>query len=159
MLSVEGVVQHDGVGASVRVVQLAVESHSGLEGLEAEDADLVVGLHLLVVGLVIECQGKHSLFLQVGLVDPGEGLDNDGPATEEPWLQSSVFTRRTLAVVLVPEDDPVNARILVLPGNLRDAAVLASLLVLDLKWEQLTRIRYTGIDLIHLLVLLVDGGD
>ena len=141
------------------MLQAALEGHSRLEGLEAEDADLVVRLHLVVVGLVVECEGEHALLLQVGLVDPGEGLDNDGPAAEEPWLQCSVFTRRTLAVVLVPEDDPVNARILVLPGNLRDAAVLASLLVLDLKWEKLTRIRYTVIDLIHLLVLLVDGGD
>ena len=152
-------VQHDSVGAAVSVVQSAGEGHSGLEVLQTEDADLVVGLHLVVVCLVVECEGEHALLLQVGLVDPGEGLDNDGPAAEEPWLQSSVFTGRTLAVVLVPEDDPVNARILVLPGNLRDAAVLASLLVLDLKWEQLTRTRYTGIDLIHLLVLLVDGGD
>ena len=133
LLGVEGVIQHDGIGAAVRMIQLAVERHARLEGLETEDADLVVRLHLVVVGLVVECEGEHALLLQIGLVDPGEGLDNDGPAAQEPWLQSSVFTGRTLAVVLVSEDDPVDAGVLVLPGDLRDSAVLARLLVLHLK--------------------------
>ena len=63
-------VQHDSVGAAVSVVQSAGEGHSGLEVLQAEDADLVVRLHLVVVCLVVECEGQHALLLQVGLVDP-----------------------------------------------------------------------------------------
>ena len=49
-----------------------------------------------------------------------------------------------LAVVLVAEDDPVDAGLLVLPGHLGHASVAAGVLVLD------------GV---HLVVLGVDGRD
>ena len=55
-----------------------------------------------------------------------------------------MFPGGSLAVVLVPEHDPVDAGLLVLPRHLGHAAVVAGVLVLD------------GV---HLLVLGVDGGD
>ena len=77
-----------------------------LEVLEAENADLVIGVDLIVVGGVGKGQGEHSLFLEIGFVDTGKGADDDGRAVQVTWFQRCVFSGRTLAVVFIANDDP-----------------------------------------------------
>lgn len=62
---------------------------------------------LVVVGGVSESQRQHTLLLQVGLVNTGEGSNNDGVTTEMTGLESSVLTRRTLTVVAVTCEESV----------------------------------------------------
>lgn len=112
--------------------------------LSALDVDLVVGANLLVVGRVGESQGKHTLLLQVGLVDTSEGAGDDGKTAQVPRLKGSVLTGRALAVVPVTNNDPLDAVLLVVTGNVGDGTVIAVESVLDL---------------VGLAVLLVDGTD
>jgi hypothetical protein len=112
--------------------------------LSALDVNTVVGANLLVVGGLREGEGKHTLLLQVGLVDTSEGAGDDGKTTKVPGLESSVLTGRTLAVVPVTNDDPLDAVLLVVTGNIGDGTVLAVERVLDL---------------VGLTVLSVDGTD
>merc|ERR1712004_643836 len=80
LLGIEGVVQHNRVCAAVSVRQHAVQGHAWGEGLQSNNGNPVVGLNQLIVSLVVESQRQHTLLLQVGLVDPGKGLDDDGSA-------------------------------------------------------------------------------
>jgi len=112
--------------------------------LGAQKVDLVLGLDLVVVGGVGEGEGKHTLLLQVGLVDTSEGTGDDGQTAEVTGLQSGVLTGRTLTVVPVTNDNPLDAAGLVVTGSGRDGAELASEGVLDL---------------VGLIVHLVDGTD
>mmetsp|Transcript_36260 Transcript_36260/g.102163 ORF Transcript_36260/g.102163 Transcript_36260/m.102163 type:complete len:601 (-) Transcript_36260:497-2299(-) len=121
-----------------------LEVHPGGELLQAHDAELVVRRHQLVVRGVGEHQRQHPLLLQVGLVDAGERLDDHGRAAEVPGLQRRVLPAAPLAVVLVPDHDPADARRLVVPGSLRDGLVIARELVLHA---------------VGLVVLVVDGSD
>jgi hypothetical protein len=63
--------------------------------------DAVVGTNLVVVGRVGESKRKHTLLLQVGLVDTSERAGDDGGATQVPGLERGVFTGRALSVVVV----------------------------------------------------------
>ena len=100
--------------------------------LSAEDVDLVIGGELVVVGGVGEGEGKHTLLLQVGLVDTSEGAGDDGKATKVTGLESGVLTGRTLTVVPVTDNDPADALGLVVTGNSGDGTPLTSGEVLDL---------------------------
>ena len=102
------------------------------KALESLDIHLIIGLNLVVIGRVDESQREHALLLQVGLVDACERTGNDGQSTEVPRLQSSVFTRGTLAVVVITNDDPLDALVAVGSGDLGDATPFAGELVLDL---------------------------
>ena len=65
------------------------------------------------------CDCNHvKLWIIISWLLPREWLDNDGSASQEPRLQRSVFTRWSLAVVLVSEHHPVHSSLLVLPCNL-----------------------------------------
>ena len=112
------------------------------ETLQPENVDLVARPDLIIVVGVRERQSKHTLLLQVRLVDTGEGAGDDSKTTEEAGLESGVLTRRTLTVVVVTDDDPLDAVVAVVRSSLGDGAVLASDLVLDL---------------VSLAVLSVDG--
>lgn len=109
-----------------------------------EETHLVVGLNLVVVGGVSEGKRKHTLLLQVGLVDTGERTGDDGKTTKVAGLESSVLTRRALTVVPVTNDNPLDALGLVVTGDGGDGIPLASGKVLDL---------------VSLVVGLVDGTD
>ena len=85
---VEGVGDGDSVLGTVLVGDLEGQVLAGGELLQSENRDLVGSLDLVVVGLVLEPQGKHTLLLQVGLVDSGERLDDDGGTTQEPGFES-----------------------------------------------------------------------
>lgn len=112
--------------------------------LGALQVNAVVWLDLVVVCWVAEGQRKHTLLLQVGLVDTCEGSGDDCETTKMSWLESSVLTGRALAVVPVANDNPLDASLLVVTGNSWDSVDLTSLLVLDL---------------VGLAVGLVDGTD
>ena len=94
--------------------------------------NLVVGADLVVVGRVGEGKGKHTLLLQVGLVDTSERAGDDGRATQVPGLERSVLTGRSLTVVPVTYNYPWDAVLLVVTGNVGDGTVLAVENVLDL---------------------------
>lgn len=109
-----------------------------------EETHLVIGLDLVVVGGVSEGKRKHTLLLQVGLVDTGERTGDDGKTTEVARLESSVLTRRALTVVPVTNDNPLDTLGLVVTGDGGDGIPLAGGEVLDL---------------VGLVVSLVDGTD
>lgn len=100
--------------------------------LSAEDIDLVVGSDLVVIGRIGEGKRKHTLFLQVGLVDTGERSGNDGKTAKVTGLKSGVLSGRTLTVVPVTNDNPLNTLGLVVTGDSRDSTPLTIGDVLDL---------------------------
>lgn len=114
---------------------LGVDTHGdGLANgeLSAEDVDLVLRAELVVVGGVREGERKHTLLLQVGLVDTSEGAGNDGETAKVTGLESGVLTGRALTVVPVTDNDPADALGLVVTGNGGDGTPLTSGEVLDL---------------------------
>ena len=111
------------------------------DALEAEDVDLVARPHLLVVRGVDERQREHALLLQVRLVDARERARDDREPAEEARLERGVLARGALAVVVVADDDPLDAVVAVPGGGLRDAVPLAVDLVLDL-----VRLTVLGVD-------------
>ena len=129
---------------AIAVLEHEREVLTGRKRLEAEDIDPVIRADLLVVGGIGEREREHTLLLQVRLVDTGEGAGDDSKTTEEAGLESGVLTRRTLTVVVVTDDDPLDAVVTVVGGGLGNSAELACDLVLDL---------------VSLAVLGVDGTD
>merc|ERR1719487_1488966 len=113
----------------VRLAVLGVNLHGhGLANgeLSAEKVNLVIGVELVVVGGLGEGERKHTLLLQVGLVDTGEGTGDDGKTTEVTGLESGVLTGRTLTVVPVTDNDPADTLGLVVTGNTGNGAELTS---------------------------------
>lgn len=113
------------------------------ERFETKNVDLVGRLELVVVGGIGEGQGKHALLLQVGLVDTGERPDNDGETTEVTWLESCVLTGRTLAVVGVTNDDPLDTLLPVFSGNFGNTSPFTGELVLDVVGFAVSRVDGT----------------
>ena len=105
---------------------------SWLELVQAEDGNLVRPRNLVVVGSVLEPKRKHTLLLQVGLVDSGERSANDSSSTQESWLQSGVLSGRSLSVVLVSDNDPWDTSVSVVGGDSWDSSEFTSLLVENL---------------------------
>jgi len=141
---VEGVGQRDlERGAAIGGVDNHGEGLANLE-LGAEKVDLVLRADLVVVGGVSEGQGQHTLLLQVGLVDTGERSGNDGKTTKVTGLKSGVLSGRTLTVVPVTNDNPLDALGLVVTSDSGNGTPLAVGEV---------------VDLVGLIVGLVDGTD
>ena len=65
-------------------------------------------------------------------MDTSEGTDNDSKTTKEAGLESGVLTGGTFAVVVVTDDDPLDALVAVFSSDLGNSAVFAGVLVLDL---------------------------
>lgn len=125
---VEGVDELDVEGLAV----LGLDGHShGLANseLSALEVDLGIEGDLVVVLWVLEGERKETLLLQVGLVDTSEGAGDDGKTTKMAGFESSVLTGRTLSVVPVTNNNPLNTLGLVVTGNIRDSATLTSKLV------------------------------
>lgn len=140
---VEGVVELDVEGLALLGVDTEGDRLANGE-LGAEQVNLVLRADLVVVGRVGEGQRKHTLLLQVGLVDTGETAGDDSNTAKVTGLQSGVLTRATLTVVPVTDNNPLDAASLVVTSSSRDSTVLASDEVLDL---------------VSLTVLGVDGTD
>ena len=138
---VEGVRERDVFLSAVGVLDAEREVLAGREGLEAEDRNTVVGADLVVVGGVGEGEREHTLLLQVRLVDARKRACDDRQPAQEARLERSVLARRALAVVVVADDDPLDAVVAVVRRDLRHAAPLARDLVLDL-----VRLAVLGVD-------------
>lgn len=100
--------------------------------LGTEKINLVLRLDLVVVGGVSEGQRKHTLLLQVGLVDTSKAAGDDGKTTKVSGFQGGVLTRAALTIVPVTNNNPLDAAGLVVTSSSRNSIVLASEGVLDL---------------------------
>ncbi len=85
-------VQGDAILGAVLVPGHQGERNAGRERRQAQQADAVILLELVVVGRVREGQRQHALLLQVGLVDAGETLHDDGAAAQETGFHGGVLT-------------------------------------------------------------------
>lgn len=117
---------------------------SGCETLQAEDGDTVRGLDFVVVGRIDKGKSEHTLLLQIGLVDTSERADNDSQTTEEAGLEGCVFAGRALAIVVITDDDPLDALFSVFGGDLRNTSPFTSDLVLDFVCLTVLRIDSTN---------------
>lgn len=95
-------------------------------------ANRILGLNLVVVGRFGEGERKHTLLLQVGLVDTGKASGDDSKTTKMAGLESSVLTGATLAVVPVANNNPLDALLLVITGDGRDSTPVTGGSVLNL---------------------------
>lgn len=102
------------------------------KALQPQNINPITRLDLIVVSRVYKRQRKHSLLLQVRLVDARKRPYDDRQTAEEAGLEGSVFAGGTLTVVVVADNDPFDALVAVVCSSLRDRSVLASDLVLDL---------------------------
>lgn len=116
---------------------------TGLKVLEIKDGNLVGTGNLVIVGRVLEPQRKHTLLLQVGLVNTRKGSADDSSSTKESGLKSGMFSGRTFTIVLVTDNDPWDISVSVVRGNSGDRAKLASLLVENLVGLTVIRVDST----------------
>lgn len=116
---------------------------TGLKVLEVKDGNLVGTGNLVIVGRVLEPQRKHTLLLQVGLVDTRKGSADDSSSTKESGLKSGMFSGRTFTIVLVTDNDPWDISVSVVRGNSGDRTKLASLLVENLVGLTVIRVDST----------------
>lgn len=116
---------------------------TGLKVLEIKDGNLVGTGNLVIVGRVLEPQRKHTLLLQVGLVNTRKGSADDSSSTKESGLKSGMFSGRTFTIVLVTDNDPWDISVSVVRRNSGDRAKLASLLVENLVGLTVIRVNST----------------
>lgn len=116
---------------------------TGLKVLEVKDGNLVGTGNLVIVGRVLEPQRKHTLLLQVGLVNTRKGSADDSSSTKESGLKSGMFSGRTFTIVLVTDNDPWDISVSVVRRNSGDRAKLASLLVENLVGLTVIRVDST----------------
>ena len=116
---------------------------TGLKVLEIKDGNLVGTGNLVIVGRVLEPQRKHTLLLQVGLVNTRKGSADDSSSTKESGLKSGMFSGRAFTIVLVTDNDPRDISVSVVRGNSGDRAKLASLLVENLVGLTVIRVDST----------------
>ena len=117
---------------AIRVFGNQGEVYSRSELLKAFDVNSVLWSELIVVRRVDEGQSKHALLLEVSLMNTGKAADDDGQTTEEAGLQSGMFTRGAFAVVVITDDNPLDATVTVVGSGRWDSSPLACLEVLDL---------------------------
>lgn len=129
---VEGVVKSDILRRTILVVEAHGQRLAFLEVGKTQDVNLVLRLDTVVIGRVGKGQRKHTLLLQVGLVDTSERLGDNGGTVKETGFQSSVFTGRTFTIVFITNDNPLNTTGLVVTGNIRNTTEFTSEDVLDL---------------------------
>ena len=102
-------VEGEGITAAIVVFHSTAEWHARGEGGQTVDRDLITRLNLVIISGVCEGQGQHSLLLQIRLVDPGKGSNDDGLPSEMSGLKGSVLTGTSLSVVLIPNHNPANS--------------------------------------------------
>lgn len=98
---------------------------------KTKERDSVRRLDSVVVLTLNKVEGQKTLLLQVGLVDTGKGLGNDGKSTKVTGLKSSVLSGRSLTKVLTTDNDPADTLISVRNGSLGDTIPLTSVNVLN----------------------------
>src|SRR6266705_6030063 len=88
--------------------------------LESDEAYTVVLTEAVVVRRVTERERQQPLLLQVALVDAGEAAHDDRHTAQQPRRQSGMFTTAALAVVVIADDNPLQALGFIVSGDLRD---------------------------------------
>ena len=100
--------------------------------LETSQRDTVVFLYLIIIILVAESKRKHTLLLQIGLVDTGEALGKNHLHIEESRFHRSMFTRRALTIVIFCHYDAADILSFISLGSSRNLHVFAIQLVFHL---------------------------
>ena len=77
-------------------------------------------------------------------MDTGERAGDDGKAAEETGLEGCVLTRGTFTVVVVTDNDPLDAVVAVVGSGSGDGAEFAGELVLDLVSLAVLRVDSTN---------------
>src|SRR5688572_2610784 len=86
------------------MIQYKCERHLRSERCQVGEVDGVVFLYPVVVVLICKCKSQHSLFLQVGLVDTGEGLYEYDLYTKVARLHGCVLPGGSLSIVFIAND-------------------------------------------------------
>lgn len=95
---------------AILLVKTESERHTrGKVVLQPNDGDLVLWRNQVIVLGVSKCERKHTLLLEVCLMNTGKRLDNHGNTTKVSNFEGSMLTRRSLAVVFVTNNNPLNA--------------------------------------------------
>src|SRR5262249_31972258 len=102
---------------AVRLVDTHLDGPAGREARESRDAHPIHLLEQVVVLGVRERQRQDPLLLQIRLVDAREALDQSRSRSEVPWGHRGGLAARSLAVVLVADDDPADVSRLPVPGD------------------------------------------
>ena len=129
--------------STVRVLGNQGEVDTRGELLKTFDVNMVIWSNLIVVGRINKSQSKHALLLEVGLMNTGKAADDDGQTTKEAGLQSRMFTGRALAVVVVTDDDPLDATVAVVGSGRWNSSPFARLKISDLVSFTVSRINST----------------
>jgi hypothetical protein len=88
---------------------LQKQIHTRLQLISADDVQPVINTKIIVSCGIGERKRKHSLLLEVGLVDARKAAGYHGHSSEISRLQCSVLAAGALAVVPVADDAPSNA--------------------------------------------------
>ena len=100
--------------------------------LKTSQRDTIVFLYLIIIVLVAERKSKHTLFLQVCLMNSGKALSQDYLYVQEARLHSGMFTRRSLTVIILCNHDAADSLCLVSLSCCRNLNIIAIQLVLHL---------------------------
>ena len=73
--------------------------------LETSQRDTIVLLYLIIIILVAESKRKHTLLLQIGLVDTGEALGQHAAHVQVQGHQRRVFPAGALTVVMTSQQE------------------------------------------------------
>ncbi|KAH3664269.1 hypothetical protein OGAPHI_004621 [Ogataea philodendri] len=130
LLRVVGVRQLGGPSLTV----LRVDNHghwlAWSKVLQSNKVNLVIWVDLVVGSSINEVQWQKTLLLQVGLVDSGKRLGDNGKSTKESWLQSSMLSGGSLTKVLTTNNNPLDTVVSVVGSGFWHTMVLTSVVVL-----------------------------
>jgi hypothetical protein len=93
--------------------------------LQPNNIHLIARPHLIIIRRIRKRQRKHTLLLQIRLVDPRKRAHDDRETAEESRLQRGMLAGGAFTVVVVTDDDPFDALVAVGGCYLGYAAVFA----------------------------------
>src|SRR5690606_5696792 len=132
LLLIVSVVDLDGFLATISMNQFHSQGLLRCKILQIYNIDCIIFLNLVIVGLICKGQCKHTLFLEVCLMDTGKTLDQNHSYPKVTWFHRSMFTRGPFSIVVVPHHYTTNAGSLVLTLYHRYTFILTCQLFLDL---------------------------
>jgi len=97
------------LGRAVVVLEFDGDGTTRRQTAETGDGNPVVDQDVVVVCGVGKDQWEDALLFEIGLVNPGEGANEDGDTAQMARFHRGVFAGGALAVVLVSDGDPVQA--------------------------------------------------
>lgn len=81
LLLIVCVVHRELVGGAIWSLAAHGQLLARCKARETNDGQLVSRIDLVVVSRVVKGEAQHALLLQIGFMDAGKALDNDGAAT------------------------------------------------------------------------------